>query len=102
MFSISCCASTAQSRHSGVNVSPRMAASDLGVQMEWREFARGVFRRHPGSAPTLGAHKPALSALLVLTTSRRNNTLGSLLFARLGLRTSRSAQHRQAADHARV
>jgi len=45
--------------------------------------SRGVAQ--PGSAPALGAHSPALNALLVLTTSRKNNNLGSLLFAQAKL-----------------
>ena len=43
------------------------------------QLSRGVAQ--PGSAPALGAQIPGLNALLILTTSRKNNNLGSLFFA---------------------
>ena len=46
---------------------------------------QGWLRSGLGSAPALGAQKPALNALLVLTTSRKTNNFGSLLFAQAKL-----------------
>ena len=50
-----------------------------GKPVIYNWICRGVAQ--PGSAPALGAHTPALNALLVLTTSNENNNLGNLLFA---------------------